>query len=950
MKNKILFIIIFIHGLCFGNIQIPVVNGENTAPLGKGYNSERDHFRGECVKGTHYFEGKQESNFGLSQTLSQKSLSDELGFSAGFKVKTGVTSHKGSAKFLRSTAESGHSISSTFYSNYSFKDTYLKNPTLTDMAKDLLKNPERFKKACGDHFILRKSTGAKLFYNIKIEFASKKSKEVFQANYNFKGSFASAYANLKKSRSNFSKRTSVQFSAVQLGGDVSKLTELIASTSTDSDNSSAFAFVDCSFGDFSKCDDVMKAALVYATDTEEGFPSQINKTTDDGRGGAASFKYLASDYESLGVFIDLPREVNFMIQSIRKRLSSMFDELFNQATKTENILSSSVIRLTTEQRKHFLEMKNDLDSRVELVASAIYNCYQYPLDCKDIKKNLIDDENISKLYTEKDFTIEKLNFSQFCDFSKSLASSKELRLSINSLITKAKELEPHAFRSNTSNMGVDECYVAQSILESQKKLDLSSLGISDLRPLEKFIKLDTLNLSFNQIKDIRALLKLKNLVDLNLSANNINSVRGMSELNNLERLNISTNNLIDVDELKTLSNLVRLDIRNNASELSCPLVNESKCIRLDIRGKVQAFPIISSVIETPRLGHQSIKVGKSVLTLGGFYKEEMRKPEHGMLEAYNAQDFSYIPFEDKNIAQKSFIYHKMLTLGANEFLAVGGLNSSSLYHFILDRGVVKLLNQNLMSSVRVDHTLVKVGDEVHIIGGWKKGIHYWNPREATRNTEVYNFNDKVLKKGASLNIPRAGHTSTLLDDGRILVVGGFNLGGKSINTAEIYDPATGKYTLLGSFLKTGRAFHQAIKAKNGKVFLIGGYLDSNVATNTIEIFDPKTNTFSSSFEHLNIERADFQALTIASGHILIAGGARSFSLQSKDSTCENCEDSVEIYDPISQSITVLKASLTGPKANFTLTAIDEDKLISIGGPKDYLRDEIYSIITLIGLK
>jgi hypothetical protein len=44
----------------------------------------------------------------------------------------------------------------------------------------------------------------------------------------------------------------------------------------------------------------------------------------------------------------------------------------------------------------------------------------------------------------------------------------------------------------------------------------------------------------------------------------------------------------------------------------------------------------------------------------------------------------------------------------------------------------------------------------------------------------------------NMTTPRAGHTATLLLDGRVLVVGGDRTG-----TAELYDPATGTFRPTG---------------------------------------------------------------------------------------------------------------------------------------------------------
>jgi hypothetical protein len=91
----------------------------------------------------------------------------------------------------------------------------------------------------------------------------------------------------------------------------------------------------------------------------------------------------------------------------------------------------------------------------------------------------------------------------------------------------------------------------------------------------------------------------------------------------------------------------------------------------------------------------------------------------------------------------------------------------------------------------------------------------------------------------SLDTPRTGHTATLLANGKVLVVGGFNVTG--IGSAELYDPATGTWSLTGD-LNTARSGHSATLLLDGKVLVAGSY--NNSALNSAELYDPATGTWS----------------------------------------------------------------------------------------------------------
>ncbi len=74
----------------------------------------------------------------------------------------------------------------------------------------------------------------------------------------------------------------------------------------------------------------------------------------------------------------------------------------------------------------------------------------------------------------------------------------------------------------------------------------------------------------------------------------------------------------------------------------------------------------------------------------------------------------------------------------------------------------------------------------------------------------------------SMNFARDGATATLLQNGDVLVVGGWNATNGSLVSAELYNPAKGKWTLTGS-MTAPRQDQEAVLLPNGQVLVAGGY-------------------------------------------------------------------------------------------------------------------------------
>jgi N-acetylneuraminic acid mutarotase len=125
----------------------------------------------------------------------------------------------------------------------------------------------------------------------------------------------------------------------------------------------------------------------------------------------------------------------------------------------------------------------------------------------------------------------------------------------------------------------------------------------------------------------------------------------------------------------------------------------------------------------------------------------------------------------------------------------------------------------------------------------------------------------------ALGTARFQHTATPLEDGKVLVVGGLigcRQGCETTNTAELYDPASGTWSSAGT-LPDPLANHAAVRLQNGKVLVVGGYTRLNVLLSTAHLYDPETGQWSPA-GNLGSARQFHTAVVLANGKVLVAGG------------------------------------------------------------------------------
>ena len=136
-----------------------------------------------------------------------------------------------------------------------------------------------------------------------------------------------------------------------------------------------------------------------------------------------------------------------------------------------------------------------------------------------------------------------------------------------------------------------------------------------------------------------------------------------------------------------------------------------------------------------------------------------------------------------------------------------------------------------------------------------------------------------------LATPRNNHTATLLPDGKVLVVGGYNNAVAILDSVELYDPAIGTWSAAGSFV-TGRREHTATLLADGRVLFACGFGPGPVVTtsmNSVESYDPANGTWTATGS-MAAAQAYHKAVLLPNKQVLVAGGGGAELYNESDGT------------------------------------------------------------------
>ena len=207
-----------------------------------------------------------------------------------------------------------------------------------------------------------------------------------------------------------------------------------------------------------------------------------------------------------------------------------------------------------------------------------------------------------------------------------------------------------------------------------------------------------------------------------------------------------------------------------------------------------------------------------------------------------------------------------------------------------------------------------LGDGRVLVAGGRHSFP--SPDESHTIAEIYDPATGIFTLTGSLNEHRNAHAAVLLPNGKVLIVGGSQTTtpgyGKGLDVAEIYDPAIGDFSVVGKM-----AFSCSTHLYWSGVILLtdGTVLVAGCAAASAEIFDPASNTFSRT-EDMVTQHSGHTATLLPDGTVMVAGGSLN--------------PAVELYDPVTGRFSS-HSSFPEARQQHTATLLPTGEVLIIGG-------------------
>lgn len=231
-----------------------------------------------------------------------------------------------------------------------------------------------------------------------------------------------------------------------------------------------------------------------------------------------------------------------------------------------------------------------------------------------------------------------------------------------------------------------------------------------------------------------------------------------------------------------------------------------------------------------------------------------------------------------------------------------------------------------LSTGRAGHSVTLLGDGRLLLAGGRTSTG------ASDAVEILDIGSgAVVPFPTALGTPRGGHSATLLPRSLVMLLGGA-AGREVLDTSILLSPALERVT-PGPAARVARAGHSATLLADGRVLILGGLdqddrpaardelLDPRPGPLSASIYDPETGTSILIPRALKVPRGYHTATLLPSGTVLVAGGRDG----------DRDLDSIEIFDPATGESRLSAARLAVPRSGHAAVLRADGRVWILGG-------------------
>ena len=259
-------------------------------------------------------------------------------------------------------------------------------------------------------------------------------------------------------------------------------------------------------------------------------------------------------------------------------------------------------------------------------------------------------------------------------------------------------------------------------------------------------------------------------------------------------------------------------------------------------------------------------------------------------------------------------------LPSGKALFAGGADAMSYYTHgdLFDPGTGTWAQTPAMAHAHAYGVAASLANgDVLVIGGYDGSAAF-----VTGAVDVYSASTGTWSAGPAMSVGRFAFTATTLEDGRVLVAGGDNGSldpGAALSSVQIYTAGSG--WAAGEAMKKIRVDGAAVRLEDGRVLVAGGTDAAGATQNTAEVYDPATGHWTLTGT-MPVARAGFTMTLLPDGRVVAAGGFGSNPSQALTTA--------DLFDPVTGGWTSASAMSYGRRFQ-AATALADGTVMVVGG-------------------